>query len=77
MRDLFEIFLPTKTASPLRFWTPHWPGAGLHPAPGENLVARFFFENQPNEICRHLSEKASKGRLLMPKSSKITVTKEN
>ena len=26
------------TASPLLFWTPHWPGAGLLPAPGENLV---------------------------------------
>ena len=25
-----------------------------------------FFENQPNEICSHLSEKASKGRLFGP-----------
>ena len=25
-----------------------------------------FFENQPNEICSHLSEKASKGRFLGP-----------
>ena len=25
-----------------------------------------FFENQPNEICSHLSEKASKGRFLKP-----------
>ena len=25
-----------------------------------------FFENQPNEICRHLSEKASKGRFRGP-----------
>ena len=25
-----------------------------------------FFENQPNEICSHLSEKASHGRLLKP-----------
>ena len=25
-----------------------------------------FFENQPNEICSHLSEKASKGTFLKP-----------
>ena len=25
-----------------------------------------FFEYQPNEICSHLSEKASKGRFLKP-----------
>ena len=25
-----------------------------------------FFENQPNEICSHLSEKASKGKFLKP-----------
>ena len=25
-----------------------------------------FFENHPNEICSHLSEKASKGRFLKP-----------
>ena len=25
-----------------------------------------FFENQPNEICSHLSEKPSKGRFLKP-----------
>ena len=25
-----------------------------------------FFQNQPNEICSHLSEKASKGRLFGP-----------
>ena len=25
-----------------------------------------FFENQPNESCSHLSEKASKGRFLKP-----------
>ena len=28
--------VPTKTASPLHFWAPGWPGAGLRPAPGEN-----------------------------------------
>ena len=28
-----------------------------------------FFENQPNEICSHLSEKASKGRF--PKTEKL------
>ena len=32
-----------------------------------------FFENQPNEICSHLSEKAS---CLSSRSSNITVTKE-
>ena len=26
-----------------------------------------FFENQPNEICSHLSEKASHGRFVKPK----------
>ena len=31
----------------------------------ENMSGRFF-ENQPNEICSHLSEKASKGRFLKP-----------
>ena len=36
-----------------------------------------FLENQPNEICSHLTEKASKGRFLEPENgSKITVTKE-
>ena len=35
-----------------------------------------FFENQPNKICSHLSEKASKGLFLNPRSSKITVTKQ-
>ena len=34
-------------------------------------------ENQPNEICSHLTEKASKGSFLKPENgSKITVTKE-
>ena len=36
-----------------------------------------FLENQPNEICSHLTEKASKGRFLkLENGSKITVTKE-
>ena len=36
-----------------------------------------FLENQPNEIRSHLTEKASKGRILKPETgSKITVTKE-
>ena len=26
-----------------------------------------FFKNQPNKICSHLCEKASKGRFLQPK----------
>ena len=29
-------------------------------------ISSQFFENQPNEICSHLSEMASKGRLLGP-----------
>ena len=36
-----------------------------------------YLENQPNEICSHLTEKASKGRFLKPENgSKIIVTKE-
>ena len=27
-------------------------------------ICNLFFENQPNEICSHLSEKVSKGRFL-------------
>ena len=27
-------------------------------------ISNFFFENQTNEICSHLSEKVSKGRFL-------------
>ena len=30
------------------------------------FISNRFFENQPNEICSHLSEKASKGRFLKP-----------
>ena len=29
-------------------------------------ISSRFFENQPDEICSHLSEKASKGRFLTP-----------
>ena len=29
-------------------------------------ISSRFFENQPNEICSHLSEKASKGRFFGP-----------
>ena len=40
-------------------------------------ISNRFFENQLNEICSHLTEKASKGRFLKPEnSSKITVTKK-
>ena len=40
-------------------------------------ISNRFFKNQPNEICSHLSEKASKSGFLKPaRSSKITVTKE-
>ena len=35
-----------------------------------------LFENQHNDICRHLGEKSSKGRFLGPISSKITLTRE-
>ena len=30
-------------------------------------ICNLFFENQPNEICSHLSEKVSKGRFLKSK----------
>ena len=30
------------------------------------IISNLFFENQPNEICSYLSEKASKGRFLKP-----------
>ena len=30
----------------------------------KKYICRQFFENQPNEICSHLSEKASKGMFL-------------
>ena len=40
-------------------------------------ISSRFFENQPDEICSHLSEKASKGRFLKPENgSKVIVTKE-
>ena len=29
-------------------------------------ISRLLFENQPNEICCHLSENASKGKFLWP-----------
>ena len=29
-------------------------------------ISSRFFENQPNEICSHFSEKVSKGRFLKP-----------
>ena len=30
------------------------------------IISNLSFENQPNEICSYLSEKASKGRFLKP-----------
>ena len=40
-------------------------------------ISNRVLENKPNEICSHLTEKASKGRFLKPQNgSKITVTKE-
>ena len=43
-----------------------------------SYISSRFFENQPNEICSHLSEKASKGRFFAPdiSGSKITLKKE-
>ena len=43
-----------------------------------SYVSSQVFENQPDEICSHFSEKASKGRLFAPDNSgsKITITKE-
>ena len=41
------------------------------------ISSRRSFKNQPNEICRHWDDRASKGRVfLSPTSSKFTVTKE-
>ena len=38
-----------------------------------NSISNRFLENQPNEICSHLTEKTSKGRFLKPENgSKIT-----
>ena len=40
-------------------------------------MSRRFFDNQPNEICSHLSEKALEGTFLVsPRSSQIIVMKE-
>ena len=46
----------------------HWPALVF--------TSSRFFENQPNKICNHLNEKASKGSFLGPINSKITLTKE-
>ena len=35
------------------------------------IISNPFFENQPNEICSYLSEKASKGRFLKPQKLQI------
>ena len=32
----------------------------------KTLISNRYFENQPNEICSHLSEKVSKGTSLKP-----------
>ena len=34
-------------------------------------------ENQPNEICGHLTEKASKGRFLKPENAASKITLSN
>ena len=34
-------------------------------------ICNLFFENQPNEICSHLSEKVSKCRFLKPEKLQI------
>ena len=40
------------------------------------IIIAHFFQNQPNEMCSHSSEQASKGSFLGPVNSKITQTKE-
>ena len=40
------------------------------------ILADFLKTNVRNQICSHLSEKASKGRFFGPISSKITLMKE-
>ena len=45
-------------------------------APFGVYISSRFFENQPNEICSHFSEKRQKACFLNPKSSKIILTKE-
>ena len=43
----------------------------------EIYICNLFFENQPNEICSHLSEKVSKGRFLKSEMlQNYTETKE-
>ena len=37
-----------------------------HPTSDIQHISSRFFENQPNEICSHLSEKPSKGRFFKP-----------
>ena len=37
-----------------------------NPAQSAISISNRFFENQPNEICSHLSEKASKNRFRKP-----------
>ena len=39
-------------------------------------ISHGFFENQPKKICSHLNEKASNGRFVNLRSSKITATKQ-
>ena len=41
-----------------------------------HIISSWMFQNQPNEICSHLSEKGSKGRFLKADKLQITVTKE-
>ena len=40
------------------------------------VVISRFFESEPNEIYSDASEKGSKGRLLAPKTSRITISRE-
>ena len=44
----------------------------------EQYISSRFFENEPNEICSHFSEKGPKAAffILRPRSSKITPAKE-
>ena len=51
-------------------------GVGLFGEQNIIYISSRFFENQPDEICSHLSEKASKGRFLTPEKLQVIVTKE-
>ena len=43
--------IPTKTSSPLLFWTPGWPGGGLRPASGETPSGHVLTKS---DRCMHV-----------------------